>query len=365
MTSLSSFAFRVVRIWTSWLVWSAVAIVQCQLESLHLRFNSKPVDLAPVFQPSTFVYSATLDWAMDAFSVDAVAHPGCEADKVPFRAISVPKGETYQITIFAKAQNSTVTQAYAIRVKRLDGTETELKTLRILGAQLSPEFNGGLREYTATMVVALEFVNVAYVLLDAGQKVHITAAAQTGSGGNVSRRLQMLGEQLQAGAQTARVTGEVQDFERTQLFPIDQGHSRRWHIHCDCFARGLHRCETSIRPSLAELCRKLWGWLLREQRIEPMFEMQRQLCGVCRSVEMRTLSAGHSALELHNSARWQLLGSAKHLVGQVLLVVHQLGDFCSRLALYVDWCAVPIHLHLLLLSRTGQVWLRHRFRSRN
>jgi len=159
--------------------------------------------------------------------VDAVAHPGCEADKVPFRAISVPKGETYQITIFAKAQNSTVTQAYAIRVKRLDGTETELKTLRILGAQLSPEFNGGLREYTTTMVVAREFVNVAYVLLDAGQKVHITAAAQTGSGGNVSRRLQMLGEQLQAGAQTARVTGEVQDFERTQLFPIDQGHSRR------------------------------------------------------------------------------------------------------------------------------------------
>lgn len=202
----------------------------CELKSLYLRYRDKPVDMQQLFEPDVYVYTATLDFAMDSFTVDALAMEGCVTDKVPFQAIPVPLGQMYQIEIFAKSPNSSAKQPYAITVSRLQGTETELQELRITGAKLEPAFNGQLRSYHAKLALSEDYIALHYVLLDTGQKIHFSAEPQVSSrsGSNASQSAESSGSAEQRRLNKVPLaTGEAQYLERAKLFPVDHGHSRQ------------------------------------------------------------------------------------------------------------------------------------------
>lgn len=196
----------------------------CQLRSLHLRYRDRPVDLKPPFTPDAFSYEATMDFAMNAFSIDAIPAFGCITDKVPFRAIPVPNGETYQVTIFAKKENDQMQQPYVIKVTRLTGTETELQNITIAGATVVPDFSEDLRSYRSQLSIGEDFISVHYTKKDTGQTVKITADPQvtvnqssTTASASGARRLDGL----------VLATGEAQYVDEHQFFPIDHAHSRQ------------------------------------------------------------------------------------------------------------------------------------------
>jgi hypothetical protein len=195
------------------------ATTWCRLAFLSLRFTDRPVDLSPAFDANTFTYTATLEFGMDSFYIDAIAKPGCVTDKAPIAVIPVPIGSSKQLTIFAKDPKTDTRQAYEIQVKRMQGSETLLRSLRVGGASLSPEFNPNVDRYTATLALGYDIATLAYTLADNGQMVHCAATAQQpladipSDGSSSSRRL--------------LATGEVQFRENHQSFPIDVGFKRQ------------------------------------------------------------------------------------------------------------------------------------------
>merc|ERR1719421_692027 len=158
----------------------AIATGECFLESLSLRFNNKPIDLTPPFNPRVGgPYIATLDWAMNSFSVDVRSKLGCDVDKAPNQAIPVAIGSTEQRTVFAKSNQSGKVQAYILKVTRLLGSETELRNLFIDGATLSPPFDKTIRTYNAVLDAGRDVAKVNYIQRDNGQRVQASASDQT------------------------------------------------------------------------------------------------------------------------------------------------------------------------------------------
>jgi len=150
----------------------------CTLRSVTLRFGNQPVDVVPAFAPETSKYVATLDFAMDAFSVDAVASSGCAVDNLPNQAIPVDPGRRSYLTISAKDPKTNRREKYFFEVSRLQGSETEVQSLHIDGAELEPPFDPMVRSYTAKLPVDHDFLSVRYILRDARQSVRCVADPQ-------------------------------------------------------------------------------------------------------------------------------------------------------------------------------------------
>lgn len=194
----------------------------CKLTAVALRHRDDPIDLLPPFAPSTYMYAATLDFSMEAFSVDVRPGEGCEVDDAPNAEIEVRRGGSTQLSIFARDPHTDDRQQYQIKVRRLEGAETELNSLRIRGAELKPAFSPAIRDYKAFLELTHDMATLSYVVQDNGQLILCTAEEQHArSDQAVSRRLQGSG---QSSAWTA---GELQYREHQQAFPIDIGHIRR------------------------------------------------------------------------------------------------------------------------------------------
>lgn len=227
--------------------------VACFLTSLSVRSGSRPVDLVPPFDPNTRMYTATLGFRMDSYSVDALASDGCEADNAPNQAIPVAYGDTNELNLFAKDPATDERQSYVIRVSRLRGSETQIQVLRVDGAVLSPPFNPTIVSYTAALALSTETIRVTYVTRDADQRVHCEASPQQTAGSqanstqpllqpsqpttNTARATLMLQPTTQTsttGAPSAagdagrrlQMSGEAQYLERHKAFPVDVGFAR-------------------------------------------------------------------------------------------------------------------------------------------
>jgi len=189
---------------------------------MALRAENRAVNLVPRFSPSTFKYFATLDFAMDSFSVDALPADGCQVDGVPNQAILVGRGLTYRQMLWARNLHGQKRQKYEVTIKRLGGSETEVQSLRINGAILTPAFTPQVRKYKADLAIGYDLIKLDYELRDSGQKVRCRSAEQElVPASAVSQRLLAT-----APGRSLKRVGEVQYYERYQAFPIDAGYRR-------------------------------------------------------------------------------------------------------------------------------------------
>jgi len=192
----------------------------------------------PVFAPTTFSYEAVIDFASGDFSIDARAMAGCVTDDVPNGALPISAGQSLVKTVYAKDPTTELQQAYQVTVKKLNGAETSLQSLRVVGGQLDPSpfkpFE--TREYTVHLSLRQDLVTVAYVLRDEGQRLAFTADTlmptpspsmptpsptqqNTSNSTPAKRRLVELGQLTR--------TGELQHIERSKSFLLAVGQSRR------------------------------------------------------------------------------------------------------------------------------------------
>mmetsp|Transcript_59923 Transcript_59923/g.104823 ORF Transcript_59923/g.104823 Transcript_59923/m.104823 type:complete len:418 (+) Transcript_59923:65-1318(+) len=200
----------------------AKTMTDCKLTAVALRHRDEPIDLLPPFSPTTYTYAATLDFAMESFSVDVRPADGCEVDDAPNAEIEVTRGASTQLSIFARDPHTEDRQQYQIKVRRLEGAETEVNSLRIPGAELKPAFSPEIRDYKAFLELKHDMATLSYVVQDNGQLILCTAEEQHLPGDQAAgRRLQG------AGSSSTQTVGEVQYREHHQAFPIDVSHIRR------------------------------------------------------------------------------------------------------------------------------------------
>lgn len=140
------------------------------------------------------------------------------------------------LTVYAKDPMTHRGQSYEIKVKRLRGSETEVRNLRIDGATLNPAFDPKVRKYTAALALGSELATLLYVVRDNGQQLSCEASAQQAASsdgsdesGGIQRRLDgLLGGPTNACSIGGTCgTGEVQYREHHQSFLIDVGMTRR------------------------------------------------------------------------------------------------------------------------------------------
>lgn len=210
------------------------AAAPCRLAFLQLRSRDLAVDLTPSFDPEVFNYAATLEFAMEEFSIDAKVPEGCELSGLPNRPFLAPapnrEGEenAKETNLCVRDPPSGKEQWYRISVTKLAGSETEVLGLQLRGGELHPSFEPAVRSYTAHMDVAYEFIQVSYVVLDNGQRLRWKATPEVPEAtvGGHDRD----GPNEDDGGNTTeerRLTGEKQHFLRHEVFPIDVGYTRK------------------------------------------------------------------------------------------------------------------------------------------
>eukprot|EP00913_Durusdinium_trenchii_P026321 g24698.t2 len=229
------------------------AAAPCRLAFLQLRSRDLAVDLTPSFDPEVFNYAATLEFAMEEFSIDAKVPEGCELSGLPNRPFLAPapnrEGEenAKETNLCVRDPPSGKEQWYRISVTKLAGSETEVLGLQLRGGELHPSFEPAVRSYTAHMDVAYEFIQVSYVVLDNGQRLRWKATPEVpeatvgghdrdgpneDDGGNTTeerpspKQLCCLNELVRS-PKERRLTGEKQHFLRHEVFPIDVGYTRK------------------------------------------------------------------------------------------------------------------------------------------
>lgn len=154
----------------------------CTLASLSLRYADWPIDLEPPFRPSVLSYTATLDFAMDFFWIDARSASGCELDGVPQQETRVRIGGSERVTLYSMHTDTGERQAYTVTCTRLLGSETELQALSISGGELSPVFDPTRRSYFVHLGLSHDEVHVHYKLRDNEQRIRSSAQEEHPTG---------------------------------------------------------------------------------------------------------------------------------------------------------------------------------------
>jgi len=169
------------------LLWASVATqaaadAGCTLASLILRCQDSPIDLEPAFEPYIDSYQAKLDWSFDAFSVDARPDTGCEVDGVPALPTDVPIGGSAKLMLYSRHPDTGDKRAYVVTAYRRLGSETELRSLDVVGGELSPVFSARHREYTVRLDLAHDVASIRYGLMDNEQRLTASAREEHPSG---------------------------------------------------------------------------------------------------------------------------------------------------------------------------------------
>jgi len=227
----------------AWIIAVVGATKPCTLASLSLRYTDWPIDLEPPFRPDVFAYSATLDFAMSYFYIDARAASGCQLNDLPEGQIPVRIGGSVEKKLYSIHPDTEEQQVYVITATRLLGSETEIQALRVEGGELSPVFDPTIRLYTVNLDLSYDEAVVHYKLRDNEQRTRSSAktehptARQPSQQSNVSdassnttskgvtesaRRLLNPEETRQ------RTSGEVQYRDASDVFMVDVGFTRTW-----------------------------------------------------------------------------------------------------------------------------------------
>jgi len=154
----------------------------CTFASLTLRHGDLPIDLDTLFEPDITQYSATLDFAMDSFSVNVRPDTGCEAKGVPEGPVPVRIGASTTLTLYSQQLDTGEREEYTVTVSRLLGSETELLHLAVEGGHMHPLYDPKVRSYDVHMQLAYDHVRIVYRLLDNGQRVRASAQQQHPTG---------------------------------------------------------------------------------------------------------------------------------------------------------------------------------------
>lgn len=235
----------------SWWVSEAARI--CTLASLTLRHGDLPIDLDTMFEPDITQYSATLDFAMDSFSVNVRPDTGCEAKGVPKEPVPVRIGASTTLTLYAQQLDTGAQQDYTVTVSRLLGSETELLHLEIEGGHMQPIYDPKVRSYDVHLQLAYDHIRIVYRLLDNGQRLRASAKQQHPTGqaldiageattrnsdstnttsvvGNTSHRKRDSGGHDESSRRLAPIhvprAGEIQQRDVPVTFMLDVGFSR-------------------------------------------------------------------------------------------------------------------------------------------
>lgn len=155
-----------------------LAETECTLRSLVVRSKDSPIDLDPPFDPGHTNYRIKLDWSAEAFSVDARPDTGCGVDGVPPSPVPVPIGGSSEIMLFALHQETGEKREYMVKAFRMLGSETELRSLEVIGGELSPPFDERTREYTVKLSLAQDIARIEYGLIDSEQRITGSAGAE-------------------------------------------------------------------------------------------------------------------------------------------------------------------------------------------
>ncbi|CAE8696353.1 unnamed protein product, partial [Polarella glacialis] len=146
-----------------------------RLQFLGLRCADRPVDVHPAFSSTHYVYSAVLDYAEGSFAVDA------EPAKT-MKIVNAPELQTTQLIapgdelpVGIKVLNPSAQESmdYSISIRRLDGTDVQLKGLASPGADLAPSFSSGSLDYTVRMPAELDRLDLRIVPMDSGQTFEV------------------------------------------------------------------------------------------------------------------------------------------------------------------------------------------------
>jgi len=239
------------------LLLASVGAIRCWLEELALRHGRFPIDLEPPFSSSLYEYSATLNFVMSTFSVDVRASTGCDVQEAPIHQVPLAIGMSKTLTVYARSPDTDERKAYVVRVRRLLGSETDLRSLRVEGAEFQTPFDPTSPEYTVRLGVGVDVMRILYVLRDGDQHVRFSTGVETptepgddkkpapaptpapnatNASANASRRLDtslaLVGAQDSDWVQPRRLdasagTGEFQFFEQAARFLLDDGFGRR------------------------------------------------------------------------------------------------------------------------------------------
>lgn len=163
--------------------------LQPLLEVMYMRFNQEPIDTTPVFDPVVSQYAATLDWKMKYFSVQAQPVAPAVIDNIRLcpqdadclkqeqpvvtmdfsRNILVqPGGKVlYMFDVLLEG----VVKSYTLIVNRLEGSETTLRHILVLGGTVYPHFRPEERSFRCMMPSEFEVAQMELHVLDGGQTV--------------------------------------------------------------------------------------------------------------------------------------------------------------------------------------------------
>jgi hypothetical protein len=148
-----------------------------QLLYLGVRSGDRPVDLTPEFSPDHYIYTAALDFESESFAVDATPPAGMELEnpaELKTTKIVAPGGQV-PVTVKVTDILSSASMQYTVSVTRHDGAVDTLRSLRVVGATLTPSFAPAVTEYFVQLKVEQDMIAVSLVPFDAGQTVQVRA----------------------------------------------------------------------------------------------------------------------------------------------------------------------------------------------
>ncbi|CEM02538.1 unnamed protein product [Vitrella brassicaformis CCMP3155] len=211
--------------WYIWLVLSLIAVLAHgddvpRLASITVRYSDQPIDLIPPFDPDIFAYTAFLDYSVPSCRVEPRAASSSDVVEHPTADIQVARGGEQIVTVVAALSGEeSVRQPYKLTIKRMIGTETALKGLKMGSAlTLAPPFDPQTREYAVAVPLGDDAVSVFYQPSDVGQYIEVDSYPQQPT---TRRRLQL----YRASPPVSR--GEEQHKFVEGQFPIDLGMTRR------------------------------------------------------------------------------------------------------------------------------------------
>lgn len=163
------------------------------VEVMFLRCGHMPIDTTPPFNPMVSMYTATLDWKMRDFSVQAqpvapgiidnihLCHQEADCQKQDQRMVAMDFSNPIAVDPGAKVLYmfdvllAGTVRSYTLIVERLQGSETTIRHIILAGGTIDPDFREDTTTYRAMLGVGMEVMRLELHLADAGQTVFATA----------------------------------------------------------------------------------------------------------------------------------------------------------------------------------------------
>lgn len=152
------------------------------LKSLSItggKLNSK-------FNPDTTEYSAAIGSKTNEVKIKAEGYTGCtitvngaeKTNKTNLYSLDTSSGDKYTVTIIVTGNDSTK-KTYTIDFVKTISSNADLKSLKIVGGKLSPNFNANTAEYNVKIYNTAKTVKITPAVADTTATLEVTGAVQS------------------------------------------------------------------------------------------------------------------------------------------------------------------------------------------